>query len=312
MTAYNGILTLPELVQMLHYEDWGSHKTYPHMSVAMVVGIRYAVQVDQAGGVAFRRHAAGPGDLVARSHQRCRRHPHAVPSRDRHRSDHSRGCGNHGADDGRRHRAKADRRGEHGLHLRQGERRRAIEARHPIFRDGRQSRDLSRRLDRSDDAAGGAVAAGTGKLPDLETGYKWELYNIAKDYSESNDLAAKMPDKLKEMQALFKTVGGQEQVFPLDNSGFSRLLTPRRAQRRARPSSPMSAKTPAFQSATRRASWTATTRSPPTSPSRRRRRRHDRHARRPLRRLRPLSCSMASRSSTTTSSILSRRDEKAA
>src|ERR1700727_3543614 len=25
----------------------------------------------------------------------------------------------------------------------------------------------------------------TGKLPDLETGYKWELYNIAKDYSES-------------------------------------------------------------------------------------------------------------------------------
>ena len=34
MTAYNGILTLPEAVQMLHYEDWGSDKTYPHMSVA--------------------------------------------------------------------------------------------------------------------------------------------------------------------------------------------------------------------------------------------------------------------------------------
>jgi len=28
------------------------------------------------------------------------------------------------------------------------------------------------------------------------TNYKWELYNIADDYSESNDLAAKMPDKL--------------------------------------------------------------------------------------------------------------------
>ena len=34
LTAYNGILTLPEIVQMLHYEDWGSHNAYPHMSVA--------------------------------------------------------------------------------------------------------------------------------------------------------------------------------------------------------------------------------------------------------------------------------------
>jgi arylsulfatase A-like enzyme len=34
MTAYNGILTLPEAVQMLHYEAWGSETTYPHMSVA--------------------------------------------------------------------------------------------------------------------------------------------------------------------------------------------------------------------------------------------------------------------------------------
>ena len=67
----------------------------------------------------------------------------------------------------------------------------------------------------------------TGKLPDLETGYNWELYNIAKDYSESDDLAAKMPDKLKKMQGLFKTVTADNNVFPLDNSGFSRLLMPR-------------------------------------------------------------------------------------
>src|SRR5271165_4301651 len=33
MTAYNGILTLPEALQMLHYEEWGSEKTYPHMAV---------------------------------------------------------------------------------------------------------------------------------------------------------------------------------------------------------------------------------------------------------------------------------------
>jgi arylsulfatase len=34
MTAYNGILDVPEPLQLLHYENWGSDKTYPHMSVA--------------------------------------------------------------------------------------------------------------------------------------------------------------------------------------------------------------------------------------------------------------------------------------
>src|SRR5271163_3147715 len=33
LTAYNGILTLPMAVQLLHYRDWGSDKTYPHMAV---------------------------------------------------------------------------------------------------------------------------------------------------------------------------------------------------------------------------------------------------------------------------------------
>ncbi len=28
-------------------------------------------------------------------------------------------------------------------------------------------------------------------------GYKWELYNLAEDYSQYNDLAAKNPDKLQ-------------------------------------------------------------------------------------------------------------------
>jgi hypothetical protein len=70
-------------------------------------------------------------------------------------------------------------------------------------------------------------ALGTTKMPDLANGYQWELYNIAEDFSESNNLAAKMPDKLKEMQALFLTEAAKYNVFPLDNSGFVRLLTPR-------------------------------------------------------------------------------------
>ena len=57
--------------------------------------------------------------------------------------------------------------------------------------------------------------------------YHWELYNVAKDYSENSDLAAQQPDKLKEMQALFLTEAGKYQVFPLDNSGFVRVLAPK-------------------------------------------------------------------------------------
>ena len=39
----------------------------------------HAVSVDQAGRLAFRRHAQRPGHLLARAHQGQRRHPHAVP-----------------------------------------------------------------------------------------------------------------------------------------------------------------------------------------------------------------------------------------
>ena len=62
---------------------------------------------------------------------------------------------------------------------------------------------------------------GTGKMPAMSD-YKWELYNIAEDFSQYNDLAAKMPDKLKELQALFLTEAAKYNVFPLDNSVFAR------------------------------------------------------------------------------------------
>ena len=65
------------------------------------------------------------------------------------------------------------------------------------------------------------------KMPQVTDGYTWELYNIAEDYSENNDLAAKNPDKLKELQALFLTEAAKYNVFPMDNSLQSRLLTAR-------------------------------------------------------------------------------------
>ena len=57
--------------------------------------------------------------------------------------------------------------------------------------------------------------------------YKWELYNLTEDYSQANDLAAKMPGKLKEMQALFEQEAKKYNVLPLNNDTFARALAPR-------------------------------------------------------------------------------------
>jgi arylsulfatase len=67
-----------------------------------------------------------------------------------------------------------------------------------------------------------------GKPPtDPINGYTWELYNLSEDYSQNNDLAAKNPDKLRQLQELFLVEATRYQVFPLDNSVAARLLAPR-------------------------------------------------------------------------------------
>jgi arylsulfatase A-like enzyme len=68
---------------------------------------------------------------------------------------------------------------------------------------------------------------GQGKMPDVVNGYNWELYNIAEDFSQNNDLAAKMPDKLRDMKELFLVEAAKYNVFPLDNDFLQRLTTPR-------------------------------------------------------------------------------------
>jgi arylsulfatase len=52
--------------------------------------------------------------------------------------------------------------------------------------------------------------------------FKWELYNINEDFSQANNLAAKNPDKLKELQAAFDVEAKKYNVYPLDSSFASR------------------------------------------------------------------------------------------
>lgn len=62
---------------------------------------------------------------------------------------------------------------------------------------------------------------------DPANGYKWELYNITKDWTEFDDLAAQHPEKLKELQELLWVELANHQVLPLDASVATRLATPR-------------------------------------------------------------------------------------
>jgi arylsulfatase len=55
------------------------------------------------------------------------------------------------------------------------------------------------------------------------TGYNWELYHVAEDFSQSKNLASEQPAKLAEMQLLFYAEAAKYNVLPIDNSRTERL-----------------------------------------------------------------------------------------
>lgn len=54
----------------------------------------------------------------------------------------------------------------------------------------------------------------------------WELYDVRSDFSLARDLAAENPEKLAEMQALFLKEARRNNVLPIDDRSFERLLDP--------------------------------------------------------------------------------------
>ena len=68
----------------------------------------------------------------------------------------------------------------------------------------------------------------TGQPPaDVVNGYTWELYNLAQDPTQSRDLSAQEPERLRAMQQLFLVEATRFGVLPLDNSLLQRLLVQR-------------------------------------------------------------------------------------
>jgi len=62
---------------------------------------------------------------------------------------------------------------------------------------------------------------------DVMNGFKWELYDLGKDWSQADDLAAQMPDKLRDMQQRFTMQAEKYNVFPLDDRTLPRFIGPK-------------------------------------------------------------------------------------
>ena len=228
MTAYNGILDLPVADQMKAYDVWGLPPTYPHMSVAWSwafdTPFKWTKQVaSHFGGTRQGMAIAWPNRIKDAGGIRTQFHHmiDIVPT-------------------------LLEAAGIPAPVMVNGIAQKPIEgvsmaytfdkanANAPSTRTTQYFEMFANRAIYHD----GWIAAttppappwllGTAKLPeDVVNGYRWELYNLTEDYSEFNDLAAKMPDKLREMQELFMVEAAKYNVFPLDNSVLPRIIAPR-------------------------------------------------------------------------------------
>jgi arylsulfatase A-like enzyme len=226
LTAYNGILNLPEVEQMLYYESWGSNKTYPGMAVqwawAFDTPFKWTKQVaSHFGGtrqgmvISWPERIKDVGGIRNQFHHMIDIVPTILEATGIKAPDTVNGIAQRPIEgvsmaytfDKANANAKSKRETQYF----------EMVGNRAIYHDGWIA---------STTPPAPPWLLGTGKLPPM-TDYKWELYNLNEDFSQFNDLAAKNPAKLKEMQALFLTEAGKYNVFPLDNSGFVRLLTPR-------------------------------------------------------------------------------------
>jgi arylsulfatase len=56
---------------------------------------------------------------------------------------------------------------------------------------------------------------------------EWELYDLQSDWTQADDVAAKYPDKVQQLKAIFEQEASKYQVLPLDNSFVTRAITPK-------------------------------------------------------------------------------------
>jgi arylsulfatase len=67
----------------------------------------------------------------------------------------------------------------------------------------------------------------SGPVPQDPARYPYELYDLTKDWTQFDNVAAKYPQKLKELENLFWAEANKYQVLPLDASFATRVVAPR-------------------------------------------------------------------------------------
>ncbi len=227
MTAYNGILDIPIAEQMKFYDAWGSEATYPHMSVAWSwafdTPFKWTKQVASFFGgtrqgmvIAWPGHIKDAGGIRTQFHHMIDIVPTILEAAGIPQPLEVNGV------------AQKPIEGVSMAYTFD-----KANANAPSTRKTQYFEMFGNRAIYHD----GWIAAtpppappwllGTAKLPDVVNGYKWELYNLNDDYSEYNDLSAKYPDKLRDLQELFLVEATKYNVFPLDNSILPRIVTPR-------------------------------------------------------------------------------------
>ncbi|HSQ99744.1 MAG TPA: arylsulfatase [Sphingomicrobium sp.] len=226
MTVANGVLELPEIEYLRYYESWGSEQTYPHMAVpwawAFDTPFKWVKQVDshfggtrQGMAISWPGHINDPGGIRSQFHHVIDIVPTILEAAKIQAPEMVDGIAQKPIEgvsmaytfDKANANAPSKRATQYF----------EMFANRGIYHDGWYACTTPPEP---------PWLVGTKPLPPVEE-YKWELYHIADDFSQANDLAARYPDKLKEMQALFMAEAAKYQVLPLDNSVLPRLLTPR-------------------------------------------------------------------------------------
>jgi arylsulfatase len=224
-TAYNGVLDVPEALQLLHYEDWGSATTYPHMAVAWSwafdTPFKWTKQVaSHFGGtrqglaISWPGHINDVGAIRSQFHHMIDIAPTILEATGIKAPEQVDGI------------AQKPIEGVSMAYTFDAANANAPSTRKTQYFEMGGNRGIYHEGWYANTHPPVPPWELNAKFPDVMD-YRWELYNLVEDYSQADDLAAKMPDKLKEMQALFQQEAEKFGVFPLDNSQFQRAIAPR-------------------------------------------------------------------------------------
>ncbi len=225
-TTFNGV-SVPVKAQLLWYDSWGSDKTFPHFAAgwswAMDTPFQWVKQVaSHYGGtsqgmvISWPGHITGQGGIRRQFHHLIDIAPTILEATGIPLPDTLNGVKQRPMDGVSMvytwDKANADAPSRHTKQYFEMLGNRAI------YDDGWVAATTPATI---------PWELSTATPPDVIDGYKWELYNVQQDPTESNDLASRMPDKLKQLQAVFYQEARKHDVLPLDNTSLTRWNAPK-------------------------------------------------------------------------------------